>query len=185
MVFSARGFDTQTWIAGGVFSASRLDPGTEQLLRTVPDLPNSGNFLDLGCGWGPVALTIAQESPRAKVWAVDVNPRAVALTKDGAETNDLRNITALLASEALSKFASDGTRFDVILSNPPVRIGKEAMHQMLDSWLPLLAPDGTAWLVMSKNLGGDSLVKWLQEREYDTKKFASRKGFRIIKVQRP
>lgn len=183
ITFSARGHDIQSWVAGKVFSATRLDPGTEQLLKTIPELPPEGRILDLGCGWGPVALTVATECPQAEVWAVDVNPRAVELTRSGADMNQLHNIRTFEATEALSQSTVQDLYFDAIISNPPVRVGKQAMHAMLLSWLPRLAPDGKAWLVMSKNLGGDSLIKWLGEQGYSASKFASRKGFRIILVQ--
>ncbi|MSS83597.1 methyltransferase [Actinomycetaceae bacterium WB03_NA08] len=183
VTFSTRGHDFQVWVAGQVFSAGRLDPGTAELLRAVPSLPSTGTFLDLGCGWGPVAITAGAESPQAEVWAVDVNPRAVALTADNAKVNSVDNVRAMDASEAYQEAQARGTQFDVILSNPPVRVGKTAMQTMVKQWLDLLSPTGVAWLVMSKNLGADSFITWLGNQGFQARKHSSRKGFRIIEVR--
>ncbi|MFT0761693.1 methyltransferase [Actinomyces sp. F1_1611] len=180
---SVRGRDLRMWVSSHVFSTGRLDPGTRELLRALPELPAEGTFLDLGCGWGPVAVTAALESPAAKVWAVDVNPRALELTRRNARENGAENVHAALADEAWKQ--STDVRFDRILSNPPVRIGKAAVQELVDRWLSRLAPTGEAWLVMGKNLGGDSLLKWLQGRGYEAVKHSSRKGYRIIRVVGP
>ncbi len=180
---SLRNHELQMWVSDRVFSASKLDPGTAELLRALPPLPESGTFLDLGCGWGVVAVSAAVESPDAEVWAVDVNPRALKLTEHNAAVNGATNVTVLPAETALALARERGIAFDRIISNPPVRIGKTRMHAMLSDWLTLLSPGGQAWLVMGKNLGGDSLVKWLRDQGYDAKKVSSRKGYRIISVE--
>lgn len=179
-----RGRDLQMWVSDRVFSSGRLDPGTKQLLLAVPPLPPNGRFLDLGCGWGPVAVSAALESPKAKIWAVDVNPRALALTQQNAHINGAKNVRCFEATTALERCQADDLQFDVILSNPPVRIGKPALHRLLLDWLGLLSTQGEAWLVMNKNLGGDSLIRWLDSEGYFASKFSSRKGFRIIRVTR-
>lgn len=180
--FSARGHDLQMWVSDRVFSNSRLDAGTRELLLAVPPMPTSGRFLDIGCGWGPVAVSTALESPGAEVWAIDVNPRALALTARNAEVNQAANVTTLPAAEALERCQREGLRFDVILSNPPVRIGKAALREMTLNWLGLLAEGGEAWLVMGKNLGADSFITWLNAQGYVARKHSSRKGYRIIRV---
>ena len=111
----------------GVFSHGRLDPGTAMLLREAPDLPMTGTLLDLGCGFGPIALTMAARSPGATVWAIDVNDRARALTATNATANGLANVRVAAPEEVPSD-----VRFDVIWSNPPIRIGKPALHELLD-----------------------------------------------------
>lgn len=186
LAFNARGHDFEMWVSDQVFSTSRLDLGTRQLLAQAPELPQTGTFLDLGCGWGPVAITMAVEAPDATVWAVDVNSRALALTSKNAELNEVDDQLKILpADEALKAAQESGTRFDVIWSNPPVRIGKTAMHTMLKSWLSLLASDGHAYLVVQKNLGADSLIGWLNDQGFPSRKIASKKGFRIIEVDSP
>lgn len=180
---SARGFDLSMRVSSRVFSGSKLDLGTRQLLEIAPDLPEGGTFLDLGCGWGPIATIMSLESPNATVWAVDVNSRAVDLTQRNAQANGASAVRARKAEEALAVSQESDTRFDVIWSNPPVRIGKEAMHQMLLAWLDRLAPSGVAYLVVQRNLGADSLIAWLNAQGYQATKYASKKGFRIIEVR--
>ena len=179
---TSRGFDLQMWVSDQVFSGSKLDLGTRQLLAVAPELPEEGNFLDLGCGWGPIAVSMGLESPKATVWAVDVNSRALALTTRNSQVNGTPNVHPLKADEALEQAHATDTRFDVIWSNPPIRIGKEALHTMLTNWLSLLAEDGRAYLVVQKNLGADSLISWLNSQGWPSAKIASKKGYRIIEV---
>ncbi|MDO4258712.1 MAG: methyltransferase [Actinomycetaceae bacterium] len=183
LTITARGHSFSVSVSGKVFSSTRLDLGTRQLLAEAPALPAQGTFLDLGCGWGPIALAMAAESPAAQVWAVDVNSRAVDLTQRNATANGYGEaIYACDAQSALAKARSEDLRFDVIWSNPPVRIGKEAMHEMLTSWLSLLAPNGFAYFVVQRNLGADSLISWLNAQGFPAQKIASKKGYRIIEV---
>lgn len=165
-----------------VFSTSSLDLGTAQLLAKAPSLPKTGTFLDLGCGWGPVAVTMALDSPDATVWAVDVNERALALTRLNCRAEGVDNVVVFPADEALRRARDEGTRFDVIWSNPPIRVGKEALHDLLLDWLGLLADGGHAYLVVNRNLGADSLAVWLRGQGFAVDKLASRKGFRILDV---
>ena len=177
---SARGFDLSMGVSSRVFSGSKLDLGTRQLLEIAPDLPEGGTFLDLGCGWGPIATIMSLESPNAAVWAVDVNSRAVDLTQRNAQSNGASGVRALKAEEALAASRESDTRFDVIWSNPPVRIGKD---EMLLAWLGRIAPTGVAYLVVQRNLGADSLITWLNGQGLQASKYASKKGFRIIEVR--
>jgi len=180
---SVLGFDLSMRVSSRVFSGSQLDLGTRQLLSVAPDLPEDGTFLDLGCGWGPIATVMSLEAPGAVVWAVDVNSRALDLTARNAQAYGASGVRVLKADEALAASVESGTRFDVIWSNPPVRIGKEAMHEMLASWLGRLAPSGIAYLVVQRNLGADSLITWLNGQGFEASKFASKKGYRIIEVR--
>ncbi|MDE5641090.1 MAG: methyltransferase, partial [Bifidobacterium castoris] len=139
-------------------------------------------FLDLGCGWGAISLALALESPRAEVYAVDVNERAIELTERNAGINGCANIHAGTADDV-----PDGLEFELIWSNPPIRIGKEELHTLLMTWLPRLAPDGHAYLVVQRNLGSDSLMRWLADAlgdAYTVGKYASSKGYRVIEVHR-
>ena len=167
--------------AGGVFSPSGLDTGTQVLLGHVPPPPPSGDLLDLGCGWGPIALTLALESPHATVWAVDVNERALELTRRNAEALGLDNVRTALPHEV-----PDDTRFMCIWSNPPIRVGKNELHGLLDAWLPRLREGADAWLVVARNLGADSLQRWMDARyrgELSVGRHASHKGFRVLRVR--
>lgn len=174
-----REVDVET--ASGVFCPDRLDLGTAVLLRTVPDPPEHGELLDLGCGWGPIALTLALLSPQARVWAVDVNDRALDLMSGNAQRLGCAGITP-----ARPQDVPDGLRFEAIWSNPPIRVGKDALHDLLRQWLPRLSPTGTAHLVVGKNLGADSLQRWIGE-SFDgmaCTRLASAKGFRVLAVSR-
>lgn len=167
--------------AGGVFSPDGIDKGTAVLLKHTPEPPAEGTFLDLGCGWGPLALTLGLSSPAATVHAVDVNRRALDLVTRNATALDLPGIHALEPQEV-----PDGTAYDLIWSNPPIRVGKEVLHGMLRSWLPRLAPGGQAWLVVQKNLGADSLIRWLATEfpALTVDRPATSGGFRLIRVTR-
>lgn len=165
---------------GGVFSPDRLDPGTEVLLRAVPAPPVTGNLLDLGCGWGPIAIALALRAPDAQVWAVDVNERALALTATNAR------LAAVSVKTASPEAIPSGLRFATIWSNPPIRVGKAALHELLEDWLPRLTPDGSAWLVVAKHLGADSLARWLSERfgpsGFGVRRAATDRGYRVLEV---
>ncbi|BDZ47577.1 class I SAM-dependent methyltransferase [Naasia aerilata] len=175
------GRELEVTTGAGVFSPDHLDTGTRVLLETVPEPPADGDLLDLGCGWGPVALTLALSSPGATVWAVDVNERALELTRRNAGDLGLIRVNARLPEDVPETVA-----FGTIWSNPPIRIGKAELHALLGRWLPRLAPDGTAWLVVQKNLGADSLHRWLDEEfpGFSTTRVASEKGFRVLRVDR-
>lgn len=163
----------------GVFSHGKLDRATRILLETAPPPPPSGTLVDLGSGYGPIALTLASRSPNARVVAVDVNERAVELTRANAERNGLANVEALVPADA-AQIAD----ICAIYSNPPIRIGKRALHELLQQWLPRLASGGAAYLVVGKNLGADSLASWLREQGYDVLRLASRGSFRVLEVRR-
>jgi 16S rRNA (guanine1207-N2)-methyltransferase len=168
--------------AGGIFSPEHIDAGTEALLYSVPPPPQSGNLLDIGCGWGPLALTLALEAPEAAVYAVDVNERARELTRRNAARLGLTNVTAA-SPEALDAQLT----FTTIWSNPPIRVGKDELHAIMRSWLPRLDAGGEAYLVVAKHLGADSFEKWLALEFGGTHVVTredTRKGFRIIKVAR-
>ena len=161
----------------GVFSAHSLDAGTETLLRTVPAPPQNGTLLDLGCGYGPIAVVIGRRAPSASVIAVDVNLRALDLTRRNAETAGALNVTAVEPAQV-----DPAQRFDAIYSNPPVRIGKTALHELLLAWLPRLQPAGTAYLVVQRHLGADSLQEWLRTQGFPAERIRSRQGYRVLAV---
>ncbi len=168
--------------ASGIFSPDRIDQGTQVLLANAPEPPPGGALLDIGCGWGPIALTLGLESPHADVWAVDVNERALDLVRRNAAALGLRHVNA-----ALPEDVPDDLEFRSIWSNPPIRIGKQELHALLLRWLPRLEPGGDAWLVVQRNLGSDSLQRWLQGElpdDFDVTREAISKGFRVLRVRR-
>nr|WP_246498042.1 methyltransferase [Natronoglycomyces albus] len=161
--------------ASGVFSGSRLDPGTAVLLRRITAPEGPGTFLDLGCGYGPISAVLASRAD-AEVWAVDVNERALELTR--RNTADLPGKVHVCGIEEVPS----EVLFDEIWSNPPIKIGKDALHNLLLRWLRRLKPDGSAWMVVSKHLGSDSLGRWLVEQGFVTEKYASAKGYRVLRI---
>jgi 16S rRNA (guanine1207-N2)-methyltransferase len=163
----------------GVFSPGRLDPGTRLLLEAAPAPPPDGDLLDLGAGYGPLALVLAARSPQARVWAVDVNRRAIDLCGRNAASASLANVRCVTPDDA----SLPGT-FRLIWSNPPIRIGKQALHEMLAGWLNRLAAGACAYLVVQRNLGSDSLHRWLDEAGWETSRIAARAGYRVLQVCR-
>lgn len=183
VTLDGREFTLET--APGVFSPGRVDLGTAVLLDTV-GAPPAGQVLDLGCGWGPIALTAALREPGATVTALDVNERAVDLLRRNVArvraAADLGTVVPALATDV-----DPDLRFDAIWSNPPIRIGKEALHALLAQWLPRLVAGGEAWLVVQKHLGADSLATWIAQQVDDggapwgtIDKARSSKGFRVL-----
>lgn len=167
--------------SGGIFSPDGIDKGTAILLSEVPPVTGS-TLLDIGSGWGPLALTMAVQAPHARVIAIDVNERSLELTRENARRLELGNVAAMLPDDVNPDIA-----FDTIWSNPPIRIGKEALHELLLRWLPRLAPGGSAWLVVQKNLGADSLQRWLAAQlppDYEVDRPTTSKSFRILRVER-
>jgi 16S rRNA (guanine1207-N2)-methyltransferase len=161
----------------GVFSPGRLDPGTRLLLDEAPAPPPAGDVLDLGCGYGPIACVLAKRSPDATVWAVDVNERALELCARNAAAAGLPNVRCVTPDDP-----SVPSRLAGIWSNPPVRIGKAALHELLSAWLGRLAPGGQAYLVAGRNLGADSLHRWLAEQGWPVTRRAARSGYRLLQV---
>jgi len=176
------GQDREMVTANGVFSPERIDTGTAVLLANVPDPPPGGDLLDLGCGWGPISLTLALESPHATVWAVDVNERALDLVRANAQKLSVDNINAVTPENVPL-----GVTFTTIWSNPPIRVGKAELHSMLGKWLPRLQSGSDAWLVVQRNLGSDSLHRWIEStfpEDLSVTRAETSKGYRVLRARR-
>jgi len=168
--------------AGGVFSPEHIDQGTQVLLTHLEKANPTGNFLDIGCGWGPITLALALRSPKSKIYAVDVNERSLELTRLNAERLGITNIVVCKPEDV-----PNDLEFDEIWSNPPIRVGKVVLHEILTLWLNRLTSGGTARLVVQKNLGSDSLHKWLIQKfspSFESTRIDSSKTFRVLKVSR-
>ena len=163
----------------GVFARGRLDSGTAVLFRETSP-PSGGRILDLGCGYGVIGLAVASAVPSASVTAVDVNERAVLLANENAASLGLADRFAASVPDGVDPAAT----YDEIWSNPPIRVGKAALHELLLTWLPRLAPGGRAVMVVGKNLGADSLQRWLGERGWPTARLGSHQGFRVLETRR-
>lgn len=184
--FTRENFTTQIWgheftitTGAGVFSKGHLDHATAVLFKEL-EPPINGRYLDLGTGYGVIGLAIAKAAPLSNIIGVEVNERAIALANENAQRAGVAGqYVACLPEQVPSDLV-----FDEIWSNPPIRIGKEALHELLLTWLPRLAPGGRAVLVVGKNLGADSLQRWLGEQGWPTTRLASSKGFRVLEVTR-
>lgn len=186
VAFQRAPVETEVWghplsltSGSGVFAQGRLDIGTSVLFRET-EPPTGGRILDLGCGYGVIGIACAIAAPSAVVTAVDVNQRAVLLAAENAEALGVADRLTASVPEAVPADAE----FDEIWSNPPIRIGKAALHELLLTWLPRLAPGGRAVMVVGKNLGADSLQRWLGEQGFPTERIASAKGFRVLETRR-
>ncbi len=174
------GSDLELVSGSGVFAHGRLDVGTSVLFRETEPPAEGHTFLDLGCGYGVITAALATARPDAEVWAVDVNERALLLTRENAEALGCADrVRAVLPDQVPSDL-----RLDEIWSNPPIRIGKQPLHDLLLTWLPRLSPGGRAVMVVGKNLGADSLQRWLVEQGFPTARLASAKGFRVLETRR-
>jgi 16S rRNA G1207 methylase RsmC len=182
IVVRLAGRDVEVTTASGVFSPDRLDAGTGVLLANTPPPPPGGDILDLGCGWGPIALSVALDSPHATVWAVDVNERSLDLVRRNAAALGLDNVRAVTPDEV-----PDDIVFRGIRSNPPIRVGKSQLHDMLLRWIPRLDLRSDGWFVVQRNLGSDSLQRWLAAtlgHGYTVHRAATGRGYRVLKVRR-
>lgn len=177
-----RGHTVSVITASGTFSPGGLDRGTQVLLKYAPVPPNKGTFLDIGCGWGAISLALALESPEAAIYGVDVNERARQSARDNCEHLGIRNVTICAPEEV-----PEGLAFDLVWSNPPIRVGKTQLHNILTLWLNRLAPHGEAYLVVAKKLGADSLQEWLNGGEagaFVCDRMETSAGFRVLRVTR-
>jgi 16S rRNA (guanine1207-N2)-methyltransferase len=160
----------------GVFAHGHLDFGTDLLIRSLPPVP-PGELVDVGCGYGAIAITLALRNPDARVWAVDVNRRALDLCARNAERAGASNVIP-----AEPDAVPAGISFAAVYSNPPVRLGKEALHALLLTWIARLEPDAAAHLVVQRHLGADSLATWLTDLGHRVERVRSKGGYRILEV---
>jgi len=176
------GREIELTTAAGVFSPDHVDVGTSVLLANTPPPPPGGHLLDLGCGWGPISLSLAIAAPHATVWAVDVNERALDLVRRNAAELRLDNVNAVTPDDVPAD-----VRFRTIRSNPPIRVGKSELHDLLERWIPRLDERADGWFVVSRNLGADSLQRWLAttfDDGYSVYRATTGRGFRVLKVRR-
>jgi 16S rRNA (guanine1207-N2)-methyltransferase len=161
----------------GVFGSRAIDLGTLVLLKEAPLPPAGGDILDLGSGYGPIAIALARRAPAARVWAVDINERALQLARANAKAAKTSNVVAAFPDDVPGDL-----EFAAIYSNPPVRVGKGPLHDLLLRWLPRLAPGARAYLVVQRHLGSDSLATWLATEGFDVHRLKSKKGYRLLSV---
>ncbi|MBB6636515.1 class I SAM-dependent methyltransferase [Cohnella thailandensis] len=176
-----RGFKLQLTSDAGVFSRDGVDYGSRVLIEHM-DIPADASVLDLGCGYGPIGLTAARLAPRGHVTMVDINERAVSLAAENAKRNGIANISAM-QSDIYA--AVEGRRFDVILSNPPIRAGKVVVHRILTEAAEHLNPGGSLWIVIQNKQGAPSARAKLEEvfGEEQVEEIGKDKGYRIYRAK--
>ena len=174
-----KGIEWELALDRGVFNGGDLDWGTRVLLENAPPPPPGGTFCDLGCGSGAIATYLARLRPDASIWAVEVNERAREVARMTMARNDVTNVTVVDESGVPAD-----VRFDLLWSNPPIRVGKDELHRLLATWLARLAPAGVACLVAHKNLGSDSLARWLTSQGWNVERHSSKQGYRVLVVRR-
>ncbi len=162
----------------GVFSYGAVDAGTRLLLQHAPPPQVPGDLLDIGCGYGPIAIVWAHRRPHTTVWAIDVNQRARDLTTDNAALAGCHNVAVRHPDQVPAT-----ARFAAIYSNPPIKVGKPVLHDLLCTWLARLLPGGVAYLVVHRHLGADSLAEWLCGRGHAVERERSAGGYRLLRVQ--
>lgn len=166
--------------AAGVFGAQRVDQGTRVLIRQAPAPAACTGVLDVGAGYGPISVAMALREPSAGVWALDVNRRALRLTSRNAQALGARNVVPAEPGEVPA-----AVRFDRLYSNPPVKIGRDQLHDLLAGWLRRLVREGEAFLVVKQSMGADSLHAWLNDQGYPTVRAASKQGYRLLQATQP
>lgn len=162
----------------GVFSRQKVDFGSNVLIRTLPTL--AGEVLDLGCGYGPIGISLAVMNPRAQITMVDINKRAVALAQENIRTNGVGN-ARVLESDGFAKLQG---KFKTIVSNPPIRTGKKVIYPLFEQSIDYLEPGGSLWLVIQKKQGAPSAVAKLEAVFGNCQVVEKSGGYWIIQAQK-
>lgn len=163
-------------VDNGVFSKKGLDFGTRSLLESLDIEEIKGNILDLGCGYGPIGIYLALNT-KANIEMVDVNLRALSLAQKNAKLNKVK--VDIYESDA---FSNINQKYDYIITNPPIRVGKEKLYEILYESLKHLKEKGKLIFVINKNQGAKSTIKNLNEK-YEIKIINKNKGFYIIEAK--
>lgn len=165
----------------GVFSKNEVDFGSGLLIETFEMPDTDGDILDVGCGYGPIGLTVAKNWPERQIYMVDVNLRAVGLAKDNSELNGITNIK-VYESDRLK--AVKGMKFAAILTNPPIRAGKNIVHDIYEQSFDCLLPGGELWVVIQKKQGAPSTMDKLSLLFDEVETVIKKKGYYIIRAVR-
>lgn len=161
----------------GVFSQKRLDFGTKILLEHVEIKPEFQKVIDMGCGYGPVAVILAQKFPNKAIFAYDINRRAVQLTKRNAIKNHVK-----IETNESNLFENVNVKGDIIISNPPIRAGKDVVFKLYAQAYQNLTTNGELWVVIRVQQGAESTKKKLLEIFDNCEPIYQKKGYRIFKA---
>ena len=176
--FELRGVTLRFITDAGVFSRDRIDFGSVLLIETM-NIPSSARVLDVGCGYGPIGFSAAKLAVDGSVTMIDINERAVELARRNAELNGIGNVT-IEVSDLYEKV--QGQQFDIILTNPPIRAGKEVVHRIFVEGYDLLKDGGEMWVVIQKKQGAPSALKKLQETYSEVEEVEKSKGYYIYRA---
>ena len=178
--FEYRGVSLNFTTDAGVFSRGEVDTGTRLLLEALPE-EMAGEILDLGCGWGVIGISIARKWPETRVTMADVNLRALELTRENAK----RNRAEVICTESDGMEAFAGKTFDAVVTNPPIRAGKQVIYKMFADAAGCLKPGGALYLVIRKQQGAESCIRYLQTLYKRTEKLDKSGGFWVIRASEP
>ncbi|MCR8636315.1 class I SAM-dependent methyltransferase [Paenibacillus radicis (ex Xue et al. 2023)] len=162
----------------GVFSKRGVDYGSKVLIEAL-DIPDKAEVLDVGCGYGPIGFAAAGLAVRGKVTMVDINERAVELAKQNAQRNQITNVE-ILQSDMLG--AVINRNFDVVITNPPIRAGKETVHRIFEQAYEVLNAGGSLWIVIQKKQGAPSAFAKLESLFAKVTEVTKDKGYRVIRA---
>ncbi|MEC0229863.1 class I SAM-dependent methyltransferase [Paenibacillus alba] len=164
----------------GVFSKKGVDYGSKHLIETM-QLNEDAKVLDVGCGYGPIGLSAAVMCPKGHVTMVDINERAIELSLDNAKRNGIANVS-IIQSDLLEQVKDQ--RYDAVLTNPPIRAGKEVVHRIFTDAYDCLVEGGSIWVVIQKKQGAPSAMKKLESLYRDVVEVSKDKGYKILKAMK-
>lgn len=177
--FPYRGYGLSFMTDAGVFSKGELDQGTRLLLDALPAL--KGDVLDLGCGWGAIGVSLAKANPDCHVVMADVNHRALGLSRDNLTRNGVQ--AEVIESDGMAALMD--RRFDAVVTNPPIRAGKQVIYKMFADGASCLKPGGALYLVIRKQQGAESCMKYLKTLFAQVEKISKSSGFWVLKASEP
>ena len=177
--YTYRGIPLSFQTDAGVFSKGEVDTGTRLLLEALPE-EMRGDILDLGCGWGVIGISVARKWPETQVTMADVNRRALELSRENAKRN--RADVCCAESDGMAAFA--GETFDAVITNPPIRAGKQVIYKMFADAAECLKPGGALYLVIRKQQGAESCIRYLQTICASVEKLDKSGGFWVIRAKR-
>lgn len=160
----------------GVFSKDKVDYGTKLLLNNIVIHKKSGKLLDLGCGYGVLGVILGENYKNLDIDMVDVNERAVALANYNLQLNGVNGVNCYVSNI----YEGVNSKYDYIVTNPPIRAGKDVLLQFLVGSYDYLVSDGQLWFVMRKDHGAKTMILRLQEL-FDVQIVCRDKGFYIVK----
>jgi len=179
--FTLLGFEFKFETDAGVFSKSEVDFGSRVLIDAFEMPEVEGDVLDVGCGYGPIGLSIAKANPERFVHMMDINSRAVQLAKKNADLNGVQNVR-IFESDGLA--ALDDVKVAAILTNPPIRAGKETIFRFYDDSYKKLVENGELWVVIQKKQGAPSTLNHLEEMFSEVDVVEKKKGYWIIRAKK-